>query len=161
MKIISIESPQKLKGGRAKATITVKLEDFIPLVIMGDEADKGNELDLDVRKSDNETKADELPDFIRSMWTRYAQDVKEAYVKGLSDGQPIKKVPFNDGINEGINTNIGNPDLAAIKEGVKSSVFKTLVESPERQEDVVKAAEMLKDSQPIMGSLEDANRDGY
>jgi hypothetical protein len=52
MKILRIESPSKLKDGTVKASIIVSKEDYIPLIVMGDRGDKGEELDLDIKGHD-------------------------------------------------------------------------------------------------------------
>jgi hypothetical protein len=46
---------------------------------------EGNECDISLALNGEELKPnpDDLPDFIRSLWTRYAQDVKKAYAEGV------------------------------------------------------------------------------
>ena len=144
MKILTIESPQRLKDRTVKASITVAEDDYIPLIVMSNEAYKGKEIELDIRKSDNEPKAEELPDFIRSMWAQYAQGLKESYERGRKDEYDrafvkIEKLHPNtlkgDELEKKLHVDspdmIGkksDPELAEIKEGVKSSIFGTFME---------------------------------
>ena len=140
MKIESIKEPRQLDDGTVKASITVSDDDFIPLIQLIKDAKKGDELELDKKKNGSEPKADGLPDFIRSMWTRYAQDVKDAYEKGRKD--------------EYANTTL---DIV-IREHDKPEVVH---ESPERQELVTEAHDKVIDNRPLSGSVENMHRDSY
>lgn len=47
MRIISIESPQQLKDGTVKASITVSEENYIPLILLKVRAQKGDAIEID------------------------------------------------------------------------------------------------------------------
>jgi hypothetical protein len=104
-------------------------------------AKRGEELELRVANK-QEVKSDDLPDFIRSLWTRYAQDMKDAREEG-------KDIGFTQGLLSDERQQI----LSAVKPEV-------IHESPERQADVIRSAKQIQDNQPIMTQFPDMNRDG-
>ena len=63
MKIESIKEPRQLDDGTVKASITVSDEDFIPLIQLIKDVKKGAEIDIDVRKSDNDPNHDSIWEF--------------------------------------------------------------------------------------------------
>lgn len=122
MKILSIKEPRQLDDGTVKASITVSDDNFIPLIVLIKDAREGAEIDLDVRKSDNEPEHD-------SIW-EFAQMQARALEKRLRAEREI-------GQKEGIDMSrslyiIGNPEIVH--------------ESPERQADVVKAHDKVEDN---------------
>ena len=62
MKVLAIESPSKLKDGKVKASIVVSNEDFIPLIMLMDAADKGEGVGID--KVTEVKPSDEMQPFI-------------------------------------------------------------------------------------------------
>ena len=124
MKIISIESPHRVKGGIGKATVTVKREDFMALVVLGDEAFEGKEIELDVRKSDKEPEHDSIWEFAqrqaRELDLMLRQEIESAYETGVQVG---KQAITSDEVVEKI---------------------AVVYDSPERQADVIKAHDTVK-----------------
>ena len=80
-----------------------------------------------------------------SIWEFAQRQARELDNRLRAEREIGKQEGYEKGLEEGANWKVivpeqSDPDLAAIKEGVKSSVFSTLVhESPERQADVVAA----------------------
>ena len=107
MKVESIKEPRQLDDGTVKASITVSDEDFIPLIQLIKDVKKGAEIDIDVRKSDNDPNHDsiwelaqrqarELDSMLRAEFKRgqesrddFPATLVERFDKQIEDGKPF------------------------------------------------------------------------
>ena len=93
MKILTIESPQRLKDRTVKASITVAEENYIPLIVMSDDAYKGKEIELDVKKPDSEPEHDSIWEFAQRQARELDTMLRQARESGIQEG--IERAKFN------------------------------------------------------------------
>jgi hypothetical protein len=173
MKIESIKEPRQLDDGTVKASITVSDDDFIPLIQLIKDAKKGTEIAIEAKQG--EDKPEDYYFTLASQITRdLADKLRVEYERGrveLADEFNIPLTPLGiaggysvhgtrtEGNLPDIKVNstkpdvLPDPELAEIKEGVKSSVVGILVE----ESPVVAAGKAV---QRDYGSPETIFRDG-
>lgn len=97
MRILSIESPQQLKDGTVKASITVSEENYVPLILLKIRACKGDAIIIDdageVRTKDmaEDSRLDIVITAIRSILQMHLDDAFQDGVDSIIGKEEIKK----------------------------------------------------------------------
>ena len=83
MKVLSIESPQQLKDGTVKASITVSEENYVPLILLKIRACKGDAIEIDDADKDIPAyEFDQIVPIMRLIQSTIEQREKEAEERG-------------------------------------------------------------------------------
>lgn len=106
MKVLSIESPQRLKDRTVKASFTVADADFIPLIMLADRAYKGEEIKIDYSKEKETTPAHEILINIQEMLKTATHEIsKLTNEEGALQPETIEQADifaFPETIKEGV-----------------------------------------------------------
>lgn len=111
MKVLSIESPQRLKDKTVKATITVAEDNFIPLIMLADKAYKGDQIDI----TDNPTikKDSRLQQTIEAITPIIQMSLDSAYKEGVNTVAGI------DNMVKDLDVSVEQIDFTAFPETIK------------------------------------------